>query len=111
MDDLQSLPSESVLMVYPTLPGKVGTGAGITAPVPAVVLCANETFMALMQLCDKQFMSAFIQWQNENKGRIRTDDSFSDIYARNLKKVTGGKFTREQLYSRIKSNLATFEKG
>ena len=69
------------------------------------VLCANETFMALMQLCDKQFMSAFIQWQNENKGRIKTDDSFSDIHARNLKKVTGGKFTREQLYSRIKSNL------
>jgi hypothetical protein len=69
------------------------------------VLCDNETFTKLMQLCDKQVMGAFIQWQNENKKRMANDDSFTETYSRNLKKVMGGNSTREQLYSRIKSNL------
>jgi hypothetical protein len=65
-------------------------------------ICDNETFTKLMYLLDKEFMREFIVWQTANKNRMATDDSFSEVYARNLKKVMGGNFTREQLYSRIK---------
>jgi hypothetical protein len=66
------------------------------------LMCDNETFNKLMYLLDKQFMREFIAWQNENKKKMATDDSFSDVYGRNMKKIMGGNFTREQLYSRIK---------
>ena len=33
------------------------------------------------------------------------EDSFSELYARNLKKIMGGNYTREQLYSRIKKEM------
>jgi len=64
----------------------------------------SETFTKLMHLFDKQFMVAFVQWQNENKYRMHLDD-FSEIYAKNVKKIMGGNNTREQLYSRIKREL------
>lgn len=64
----------------------------------------SETFTKLMHLFDKQFMVAFVQWQNENKHRMHLDD-FSEIYAKNVKKIMGGNYTREQLYSRIKREL------
>jgi hypothetical protein len=69
------------------------------------IVCENDTFLKLMQLLDKQFMREFICWQNQHKSKMLTDDSFSDLYARHLKKITGGNFTREQLYSRIKREL------
>jgi len=65
-------------------------------------LCNNETFTKLMYLLDKEFMREFIVWQTTNKSKMTTDDSFSDLYARNMKKIMGGNATREQLYSRIK---------
>jgi hypothetical protein len=64
----------------------------------------NDTFTQLMYLLDKQFMREFISWQTANKNRMMTEDSFTEIYARNLKKVMGGNFTREQLYSRVKKD-------
>jgi hypothetical protein len=69
------------------------------------VLCDNETFTKLMQFYDNAFMGEFIRWQTANKSRMATDDSFSELYARNMKKIMGGNFTREQLYSRIKKEL------
>jgi hypothetical protein len=65
-------------------------------------------FTTLMHFLDKEFMREFIAWQNANKGRIRTDDSFADLYAKNMKKVMGGNFTREQLYARIKKELYAY---
>jgi hypothetical protein len=70
------------------------------------VLCNNEYYNKLMHLLDKQFMGAFIQWQNENKHKGSSDD-FALLYSKNMKKVMGGAFTREQLYSRIKKELYT----
>ena len=67
-------------------------------------LCSNEYYNKLMYLLDKQFMGAFIQWQNENKHKSSSDD-FALLYSKNMKKVMGGTFTREQLYSRIKKEL------
>ncbi len=69
------------------------------------VLCDDETFKKLMYLFDKQFMREFITWQNEHKNKVNTDESFSEVYARNMKKIMGGNNTREQLYSRIKKEL------
>ena len=68
-------------------------------------LCDNDTFTKLMVVLDNQFMREFIAWQTANKKRMLTEDSFSEIYARNLKKVMGGNFTRDQLYSRVKKWL------
>jgi len=65
----------------------------------------SECFNKLMYLFDKLFMGEFIKWQNENKHRMLNEDSFQDIYSRNLKHIMGGKYTREQLYSRIKKEL------
>jgi len=69
------------------------------------VLCDDETFTKLMHVCDNQFMREFIIWQNENKNKVNTDESFSEVYARNMKKIMGGNATREQLYLRIKKEL------
>jgi hypothetical protein len=69
------------------------------------IMCEEETFTKLMYLLDQQFMREFIAWQTANKHRMATDDSFSEKYARNLKKMMGGTFTRAQLYSRIKREL------
>jgi hypothetical protein len=69
------------------------------------LMCDEDTFTKLMYLFDKQFMREFIRWQNENKSRMSTDDSFSDLYAKNMKKIMGGNSTREQLYSRIKKEF------
>jgi hypothetical protein len=69
------------------------------------VMCDSDTFTQLMYLFDKQFMNEFIIWQTENKSRMSSDDSFSTLYARNMKKIMGGNYTREQLYSRIKKEL------
>jgi len=66
------------------------------------LLCDSDTFTKLMHLFDKQFMREFIVWQTDNKKRMVTDDSFSDLYARNMKKIMGGSYNREQLYTRIK---------
>ena len=65
-------------------------------------LCEPETFTKLMHVLDNQFMREFITWQNTNKKRMATEDSFSDLYAKNMKKIMGGSSTREQLYARIK---------
>ena len=70
------------------------------------VLCNNECYTKLMHLLDKQFMGAFIQWQTENKHKGSSDD-FAMLYSKNMKKVMGGAFTRDQLYSRIKKELYT----
>jgi len=67
----------------------------------------GETFTKMMHLFDKQFMVAFVQWQNENKHRMHLDD-FSETYTKNAKKIMGGNSTREQLYSRIKKELYTY---
>ncbi len=67
--------------------------------------CEEAVFTKLMYTLDQQFLREFIVWQNQNKNRMATDDSFSDVYAKNMKKVMGGAFTREQLYSRIKKDL------
>jgi len=69
------------------------------------IMCDTDTFQQLMYLFDKQFMKEFISWQTENKARMSSDDSFSELYSRNMKKIMGGNFTREQLYSRIKKAL------
>jgi hypothetical protein len=74
-------------------------------------LCEPETFTKLMHLLDNQFMREFISWQNGNKNRMLTDDSFSDLYAKNMKKIMGGSYTREQLYSRIKKELYMHLRG
>ena len=66
------------------------------------LLCEEAIFSKLMYFLDQQFLREFIVWQNQNKNRMASDDSFSDVYAKNMKKVMGGAFTREQLYSRIK---------
>jgi hypothetical protein len=69
------------------------------------IMCDTDTFTKLMHFFDKEFMREFIAWQTANKKRMLTDDSFSEVYARNMKKIMGGNFTREQLYSRIKREL------
>jgi hypothetical protein len=66
------------------------------------VVCDNETFTKLMYLLDKEFMREFIEWQTDNQTRMATEDSFSELYAKNMKKIMGSNYTREQLYSRIK---------
>ena len=75
------------------------------------VQCDNETFTKLMHFYDNAFMGEFIRWQTANKSRMATDDSFSELYARNMKKIMGGNFTREQLYSRIKKELYMHLRG
>ena len=70
-------------------------------------LADADTFQKLMFSIDKQFMAAFVQWQNENKHRMQQCE-FSDIYIQNVKKIMGGHNTREQLYSRIKKELYTY---
>ena len=75
------------------------------------LLCDPDTFTKLMYLLDKQFMREFIAWQNENKSKMATDDSFSELYGKNMKKIMGGAFTREQLYSRIKKELYQHLRG
>ena len=77
----------------------------IYTPTDKWQLCPPETFTKLMYLLDNQFMREFIQWQNQSKGKMATDDSFTDLYAKNMKKIMGGSYTREQLYSRIKKEL------
>ena len=67
----------------------------------------SETFTQLMYLFDKQFMRAFVQWQNENKHRMQLED-FSEIYAKNVKKIMGGNNSREQLYLRIKREVYAY---
>jgi len=74
------------------------------------VLCNNEYYTKLMHLLDKQFMGAFIEWQTKNKHKGSSDD-FALLYSKNMKKVMGGAFTREQLYARIKKELYTFIRG
>ena len=77
----------------------------IYRPEQKWLMCEPETFTKLMHLLDKQFMREFICWQNANKYRMSTDDSFTFTYSHNLKKVMGGNYTREQLYARIKKEL------
>ena len=74
----------------------------IYTPAAKWRLCEPETFTKLMHLLDNQFMREFIAWQNANKQRMATEDSFSEVYAKNMKKIMGGSSTREQLYTRIK---------
>ena len=74
-------------------------------------LCEQETFTKLMHFLDNQFMREFISWQNGNKNRMLMDDSFTDLYAKNMKKIMGGSYTREQLYSRIKKELYMHLRG
>ena len=69
-----------------------------------------DTFQKLMFSLDKKFMSAFVEWQNENKDRMQ-EDNFSDTYTKNARKIMGGHNTREQLYSRIKRELYTYLKA
>jgi hypothetical protein len=71
-------------------------------------LCDAALFTTLMHFFDKEFMREFIAWQNANKSRIRTEDSFADLYAKNMKKVMGGNSTREQLYTRVKKELYAY---
>jgi len=71
------------------------------------VLCNHDYYNKLMYLLDKQFMGAFIQWQNENKHKSSSDD-FALLYSKNMKKIMGGQFTREQLYSRIKKEIYNY---
>ena len=65
-------------------------------------MCSNDNYIKLMFLIDKQFLSEFVKWQNENKHKGSNDD-FALIYSRNMKKVMGGE--RDVLYSRIKKEL------
>ena len=83
----------------------------IYRPEQKWLLCDPETFTKLMYVLDKQFMREFIAWQNENKSKMSTDDSFSEVYGKNMKKIMGGAFTREQLYSRIKKELYQHLRG
>lgn len=83
----------------------------IYRPVQKWLLCDQETFTKLMHLMDKYFMREFITWQNENKTKMVTDDSFTELYGKNMKKIMGGAFTREQLYSRIKKELYQYLRG
>ena len=74
------------------------------------VLCDEETFKKLMYLFDKQFMGEFIAWQTINKNKVSSDDSFSEVYARNMKKVMGGNYSRDQLYLRIQKELYQYSR-
>jgi hypothetical protein len=75
------------------------------------LLCDQDTFTKLMYLFDKEFMREFIAWQTKNKGKVSTDDSFSELYASNMKKVMGGSYSREQLYLRIKKELYQYSRS
>lgn len=65
-------------------------------------MCNNDDYKKLMFLIDKQFLSEFVKWQDENKHKGSNDD-FALIYSKNMKKVMGGE--RDTLYSRIKKEL------
>ena len=71
------------------------------------ILCNNEYYNKLMHLLDKKFMGVFIDWQNENKHKGSSDD-FALLYTNNMRKIMGGAFTREQLYSRIKREIYNY---
>ena len=60
-----------------------------------------DSYLKLMYLLDKLFMTEFVKWQKENKEKLHLDN-FSPFYTQNSKKIMT---IREQAYSRIKREL------
>lgn len=63
-----------------------------------------ETFNKLFNWVNKQLLSEFVKWQNENKYRMY-DDTFSSVYTMNVKKIIGLNMTQEQIQNKVKRDL------
>ena len=73
-------------------------------------LLMTETMLqTLIYFTDKKLLAEFIKWQNNNADKMK-DDNFAIKYATYVKKVMGGKLTREQIYSRVKIDLYNYLK-
>jgi hypothetical protein len=64
----------------------------------------------LINIVRKQLLDEFIIWQKENAHKMEQDD-FAIKYATNVKKITAGNLSREQIYSRVKLDLYKYLKA
>ena len=57
-------------------------------------------------------MGEFVKWQNENLNNLssKRDDAFDIEYANNIQKVIGAKYTKQQLYMKIRQSLYNYLK-
>jgi len=58
----------------------------------------------------KEIMNHFVIWQDKNKHRMERDD-YAVEYTTKLKKVIGGKFTKEQCNNKIRRNFYKYLKS
>lgn len=68
---------------------------------------SDEDFGKMVGVISKQIMCEFVKWQGENYNSMKNkkDDNNDIQYATNIQKVIGAKFTRQQLYSKIRAVL------
>lgn len=70
-------------------------------------IMSDEDFGKMVGVISKQIMCEFVKWQRENYNNVKnkTDDNHDIQYATNIQKVIGAKFTKQQLYSKIRAAL------
>ena len=72
----------------------------------------DEEFGKMVSVISKQIMSEFVKWQDENSNihKTKRDDNFDIEYAKNIQKVIGAKYTKQQLYTKIRHSLYIYLK-
>jgi hypothetical protein len=74
------------------------------------VMMSLEVFENLILYISKKLINEFKKWQDENEDK-KYNDKFTNIYMENVKKVMGGNFSSEHLYSQIKGKLYRYLKA
>ena len=72
-------------------------------------ILSQPMFANLMNILSKSILTEFLNWQTENKSKMKQDD-FSYRYARNVQKIMGGNLTQEQIHMRVKKELYNYLK-
>ena len=72
-------------------------------------ILSQPMFANLMNILSKSILTEFLNWQTENKSKMKQDD-FSYRYARNVQKIMGGNLTQEQIHMRVKRELYNYLK-
>jgi len=68
------------------------------------MIMPDNLIQQLIHIVEKLLLCDFVKWQKENSDKMEQDD-FAVKYATNVKKIIGGNLTRDQLCSRVKSEI------
>jgi hypothetical protein len=72
-------------------------------------ILSEDIFQKIINGIVKLLLDEFVKWQNENSEKM-DQDVFAIKYSSNVKKIMGGDLTRQQVYTKVKSELYKYLK-